>query len=87
MKNFAMIYHDAGISILPVDVGTKAPTSKTWKDRQQVIPAPEVIEKDFSHNGRGVGMICGEVSGKPHHKIGIYKQIIPKLFGVDPPDS
>lgn len=59
----ANTYLDAGISILPVDIPSKRPLLKSWKDRQEKLPDLNSIQADFSKNGRGIGLVCGSVSG------------------------
>ncbi len=57
-------YRDAGISIVPMRLdGSKWPTLDSWKPYQSRIANDDELSKWFSHDLRGVGIVCGFISG------------------------
>ena len=63
--NIALNYATNNISVIPVDVVTKAPLIEAWKKYQNKIAIPEELRKNFfGLNGTtGIATICGKVSG------------------------
>jgi len=50
-----------GISVMPTNAD-KVPTIPEWKPFQKRRMTPEEIKSNF-HNGQGIGVICGAISG------------------------
>ena len=63
--NIALNYASNNISVIPVDIVTKAPLIEAWKKYQNKIAIPEELRKNFfGLNGTtGIATICGKVSG------------------------
>ena len=54
----------AGISVVPVsEDGTKSPALPAWKAYQQERPSEEQVAAWFQYDRKGIGFICGHVSG------------------------
>lgn len=65
LYDFAVKYHNAGISVIPTNVETKAPKTGSWKNYQIRLPSESDIEISFAgaNGSTGLAIICGRVSG------------------------
>ena len=62
MYNEALEYLNSGLSVIPVNVGTKQPTLKEWKPYQEKQMAKDQAWQ-FFNTAEGLAIICGHVSG------------------------
>lgn len=65
LLHVATKYVDAGIGVLPLRFGSKAPALAGWQPYQNRLPSRAELEAWFDHYPAqvGIGMICGRVSG------------------------
>ena len=60
----ARAWHAAGMSVIPARAdGTKAPALTSWKRCTVERPSADEVEAWFGDGHRGVGLVCGAVSG------------------------
>lgn len=60
----AMEAHEAGLSVLPPrEDGTKAPDADEWTSRQAVRATEAEVRAMYANGRRGLGLVCGAVSG------------------------
>lgn len=63
IKEYAIAYFKAGVTVFPVVNYKKFPALKTWKEYQNKKPTLAEVEKWFSHdNITGILALCGEQS-------------------------
>ena len=58
----ALEYHDAGFSVIPRPLKTKADSDK-WKQYQTKRASREQIEKWFTNSDKNIAIVCGAISG------------------------
>jgi bifunctional DNA primase/polymerase-like protein len=60
----ALGYLQRGWSIIPIKAGEKKPALRTWKKYQDELPTEATVKRWFPKGtDRGIGIICGPVSG------------------------
>lgn len=59
----ARCYLAAGLTPIPIQARTKKPALRSWKRYQAEQPSQRDIDNWFENAERGVGIVCGRVSG------------------------
>jgi hypothetical protein len=62
MLNYALLYLNRGLSVIPLIYGDKKPATR-WEEYQRRQPTEDEVRKWFS-NVHNIGIVCGSVSGK-----------------------
>ena len=58
----ALAWQQAGVSVIPVEAGTKRPATP-WRTWQQRRADDNQIRAWFTNRNHGIGLVCGAVSG------------------------
>jgi hypothetical protein len=61
MLQEALYYHSLGWSIIPIKTNSKVPAIK-WEEYQNRIASTEEVERWFTGNNYGIGLVCGKIS-------------------------
>lgn len=63
-REFATYYRNCGLSVIPLRPRDKRPALASWKEYQERLPTDAEIEEWWSPGtDRGIGIVCGGVSG------------------------